>query len=92
MSDADPYPDPDALACIELVELVTEYLDGALETSKRARLEAHLASCAGCTAYVEQVRATIAIAGRLEPDAVPPDALDRIVAAYREFRSGSGGT
>ncbi len=59
-ADASRYPDPDALDCIELVELVTEYLDGALEPAERDRLERHLAACDGCTAYVAQFRATIA--------------------------------
>ena len=55
--------DPD-LACRELVELVTDYLEGALPATERERFEAHLAECEGCDAYVEQVRATIRLAGR----------------------------
>ena len=55
--------DPD-LACRELVELVTDYLEDALPTAERERFEAHLADCEGCDAYVEQVRATIRLAGR----------------------------
>lgn len=81
------YPDPDALDCIELVELVTEYLDGALEPVEWARLERHLAECDGCTAYVAQFRVTIATVGRIEPDAVPPETLARLVRAYRAFRA-----
>ena len=55
--------DPD-LACRELVELVTDYLENALPAIERERFEAHLAECDACEAYVEQVRATIRLAGR----------------------------
>ena len=55
--------DPD-LACRELVELVTDYLEDALPPGERERFEAHLAECDACDAYVEQVRATIRLAGR----------------------------
>ena len=55
--------DPD-LACRELVELVTDYLEDALPAAERERFAAHLADCEGCDAYVEQVRATIRLAGR----------------------------
>ena len=55
--------DPD-LACRELVELVTDYLEDALPARERKRFEAHLAECEACDAYVEQVRATIRLAGR----------------------------
>jgi anti-sigma factor RsiW len=53
------------LACRELVELVTEYLDGALDVSARARLDAHLAECGGCERYLEQLRQTVRVAGLL---------------------------
>ena len=52
------------LACRELVELVTDYLEDALPSGERERFEAHLAECEACDAYVEQVRATIRLAGR----------------------------
>ena len=84
----DRYPDPDALDCIELVELVTEYFDGALEAGERARLERHLADCDGCTTYVEQFRETIRATGHLEPEGVAPDAIERLLRVYREFRAG----
>ena len=85
---SQPYPAPETMTCVELVELVTEYLDGALDDAERLRLERHLAGCGGCRAYVEQFKATIAAVGRPEPGSVPKDVLARIVAAYREFRKG----
>ena len=51
------------LSCQELVELVTDYLEGALAAEERARFDAHLGECPGCDRYVEQMRATIALVG-----------------------------
>jgi anti-sigma factor RsiW len=64
------------LSCQELVELVTDYLEGALEPEDVARFEAHLAACPGCETYLEQMRTTIAVTraagGHVEPRAVSP--------------------
>ena len=51
------------LSCQELVELVTDYFDGALPPGDRARFEAHLDECTGCARYVEQMRTTVAVTG-----------------------------
>ena len=76
------------LSCRELVELVTDYFEDALAPAERARFEQHLAACGGCTRYVEQLRATIATVGRLEPEAVPPDAEAALHEAFRDWKSG----
>ena len=47
---------PDPLTCRELVELITDYLEGAMPPDERARFEAHVAECDGCEAYVRQMR------------------------------------
>ena len=65
-----------ALSCREMVELVTDYLEDALPGTERARFEAHIAGCDGCTAYLEQMRATIALTGRLTEEQIPPGALE----------------
>jgi anti-sigma factor RsiW len=75
------------LACIELVELVTEYLDDALPASERERIERHLGECDGCDRYVEQIRQTIRAAGRLAPEDMPSPVLDRLLTVFRESRS-----
>lgn len=49
------------LACAEIVELVTEYLDGALPADLRAQVEAHLAGCDGCAEYLDQMMRTSAL-------------------------------
>jgi len=76
--------DPD-LACRELVELVTDYLENALSATERERFEAHLADCEGCDAYVEQVRATIRLAGRAAALEEPPETAT-LLLMFREFR------
>ncbi len=58
------------LACREVVELVSDYLEDALTPTRRARVEAHLDTCPDCTAYLAQLRATIGALGRLREDDV----------------------
>jgi anti-sigma factor RsiW len=75
------------LSCQELVELVTDYLEGALSRSDRARFERHIKSCPHCTAYLEQMRGTLAVLGRLEEESLPPHARDELLAAFRDWRT-----
>lgn len=77
-----------ALVCRRAVELMSDYLDGGLSPRDRQRLDAHLAGCPHCTEYLAQMRATIAAAGRVQPDDLPPEALDDLVALYRAWRAG----
>ena len=51
------------LSCQELVELVTEYFEGAMAHEERERFDAHVADCPGCDIYLDQMRTTIALAG-----------------------------
>jgi predicted anti-sigma-YlaC factor YlaD len=55
----------DDIACQEVVELVTDYLEGALSPEDAARFEQHLSLCEGCEAYLDQMRVTIAMVGRI---------------------------
>ena len=77
------------LHCQELVELVTEYLEGALGAADRARFEAHLAGCAGCRAYLDGMRTTIAATGALREDDLSPQARDDLLRAFRGWRDAS---
>jgi RNA polymerase sigma-70 factor, ECF subfamily len=70
---------PPPLSCRELVELVTDYLEGRLPEAERRRFEEHLGGCDGCTAYVEQFRRTITTVGALSEDDVPGDAAEDVV-------------
>ena len=74
-----------AIACQEVVELVSDYLEGALSGGERRRFERHLAGCPHCSAYLEQMRATIAAAGVVAPEDLEPQALDDLVEIFRKF-------
>ena len=74
--------------CQKAVELVTDYLEGALSEPDRARFEAHLAECPHCRQYRAQMRATIAALGRIEPASLAPETRDDLVALYRRWRAG----
>ena len=76
----------DELACRELVELVTEYLEGALDPAERSRVDAHLTECDGCAAYLDQIRATIEATHALPREPVPPALLARLLDALRSAR------
>ena len=80
----------DEMACRDLVEAVTDYLEGALSNADRARFEEHLGVCRGCGTYLDQMRRTIELAGRLTPEdvAIPASARDRLLAAFRRWRAG----
>jgi len=76
----------DDLACKDFVELVTEYLEGTMSASERARVDAHLAGCSFCTTYLDQMRQTIATLGHLPASTVDPKALDALLGAFRAKR------
>jgi anti-sigma factor RsiW len=73
------------LTCAEVVELVTDYLEGALADGERARFEEHLAACDGCTSYVEQIRLTIEVVGHVEPDDLSDAAKAELLAAFGDW-------
>jgi anti-sigma factor RsiW len=75
------------IACRQAVELVTDYLEGALSGRARRRFEAHLAGCPHCTEYLAQMRETIRLAGRLEPEDLTPQARAEFTDLYRRWRS-----
>jgi anti-sigma factor RsiW len=73
------------LTCQEIVELVTDYLEGAMSAGLRAAFDAHLAGCPHCTHYLEQLEATIRVAGTIEPEALSPAFRAGLVAAFGDF-------
>ncbi len=79
----------DEMSCAELVELVTDYLEGALAGPERARLEEHLAECDGCSAYLEQMRTTIRLTGMLVPEHVPAEGRDELLRVFRAWRGSA---
>ena len=77
----------DDLTCRELVALVTDYLEGALTLDERRRFERHLGECRVCPRYVEQLRTTIRVLGRLGEDDVPEPARGALLAAFRAWKT-----
>jgi anti-sigma factor RsiW len=75
------------LVCREAVALVTDYLEGALSRRDRRRFEAHLRGCPNCSAYVEQIRETIALTGSVDADALPDDAKEELSELFRRWQS-----
>jgi len=76
----------DELRCQELVELVTDYLEGALAPDVVERFERHLLNCPFCDEYLAQIRRTIALTGRLHVDALDPKVGDELLYAFRRWR------
>jgi len=75
------------LSCRELVELVTDYLEGALDRRTRSRFERHISGCPHCTAYLEQIRETVRLTGMLREDQLEPQARDELLAAFRTWKA-----
>ena len=76
------------LSCRELVELVTDYLEGALPEQERLRFEEHIGRCDGCEIYLEQIRQTVFMLGRLPEDGLSPGAERELLEAFRGWHAG----
>jgi anti-sigma factor RsiW len=78
---------PGDISCRELVEIVTDYLDGALSPHDVQRLEKHIEVCGPCADYIEQVRSTARMAAEVAAVELErrPD-RDALLAAFRDFK------
>jgi len=79
------------MSCHELVELITDYLEGSLAASERKRFEEHLADCPGCRNYLDQMRTTVRLTGALRTDTMSPRMREELLEAFREWRRGRAG-
>ena len=75
------------LNCQEVVELVTAYLEGALDDNDARLFDEHLAVCEGCRRYLDQMRTTIELTGRLAEDSLDAEARDALLEAFRTWRA-----
>ena len=75
----------DELTCQEFVELVTEYLEGALSSAERLRFESHMDDCPYCAAYLDQMRQTIQLVGQLSENTVPPEVKSDMLRRFRDW-------
>jgi len=78
------------IACREVVELVTDYLEGVLPAPRREAVEEHLRECPACVEYVEQMRATIAAIGQVRTESLSPATRDGLVSAFRDLIGREG--
>jgi predicted anti-sigma-YlaC factor YlaD len=74
------------LTCRELVEIVSDYLEGALPEEDRERFDAHLQECEGCRRYLDQMRTTIRVVGTLTEDVLDSNARDELLLVFREWK------
>jgi anti-sigma factor RsiW len=83
--------DVEATSCQELVELLTDYLEGALSPAELRRFEEHLSVCHGCTEYLAQFRRTIELAGMVSPDELTLEAESALLAVFRSWNAQQPG-
>jgi anti-sigma factor RsiW len=74
------------ITCQEVVELVTDYLEGDLAADQTSLFEQHLNFCDGCVWYVDQIKTTVATAGRIREEDVPAETREQLMAAFRDWR------
>jgi len=78
---------PNDMSCKELVELVTDYLEGALPPADQRRFESHIGKCDWCKLYIDQIRLTIKAAGKLTEGTIEPRAKEELLAVFRNWKN-----
>ena len=77
------------MKCREMVELMTDYLEGALSARDRERFEEHIAGCDGCRSYLEQMRSTMRLVGRIPDEPISERLQEELMQAFREWKATS---
>jgi predicted anti-sigma-YlaC factor YlaD len=80
-----------SMACKELVELVTDYLEGTLSPEERTRFEDHLVECGGCRSYIAQMKETIHLTGMLSEKDITPEAENELLRVFRDWKNNPEG-
>lgn len=75
-----------ALSCQEMVELVTDYLEGSLGRRHRRRVARHLRECDACVGYVDQMRQTLALLGTVPVETLSSEAQSTLLDAFRDLK------
>jgi anti-sigma factor RsiW len=81
---------PGELTCRQLAEIITDYFEGALSATDRARFEGHLDDCDNCTTYVEQLRLTVETTGRVAEESIAPGVRVELLEAFRGWAARRG--
>jgi len=76
------------LTCKELVELVTDYLEGRLSATEQKRWEQHMSKCDWCKLYLEQMKLTVRTLGELTEESIPPHAKEKLLSAFHDWKRG----
>jgi anti-sigma factor RsiW len=89
VSDWPPTPNTlgETMSCSDLVELVTDYLEGRISSADRELVDAHLAVCPPCVIYLDQMRATLRALGRIPEESIPAEAREELIHAFRELHA-----
>jgi anti-sigma factor RsiW len=74
------------MTCRQVVQLLTDYLEGALSTADRAKVEEHLAGCDGCTAFLAQLRTAGRVVAGLAAEQIPASLRADLLRAFRDWR------
>ena len=75
------------MKCEQFVELVTEYLDDAMDSETRQRFEEHLILCPGCVTYLDQIRETVRQTGHLQVEDLSPSAREQLLEAFNDWKA-----
>jgi anti-sigma factor RsiW len=86
MADEPADSQPEDLACVEVVELVADYLEGALPAAESRRLRRHLDTCPGCAEYLKQLRTIAGSLRGVTDDSFPAEMRDGLIADFRDLR------
>jgi predicted anti-sigma-YlaC factor YlaD len=78
--------DVEHVTCSAFVEVLTDYLENVLEPGERAEIERHIVICRGCSNYVEQMRSTIDVLGRIAEDGDVQS--ERLLSMFRAWQAG----
>jgi predicted anti-sigma-YlaC factor YlaD len=77
------------MTCRQLVELVTDYFEGALSDEDMRRFDEHLSDCHWCSRYIEQMRVTIRVVGRIDEESISAGARETLLVAFRDWNAGA---
>jgi predicted anti-sigma-YlaC factor YlaD len=79
-------PNAPEMSCEELVELVTDYWEGSLSPVQRERFHFHLGRCSGCQEYLDQLRTSVSMLGRLRESHLAPGVKAALLEAFRDWK------
>lgn len=73
------------ITCEEIVDIITDYLEGIVDDATRDEIEAHLALCPACDEYLAQMRSTLSTLGHVPLDSLSDTAKSSLLASFRTF-------